>query len=330
MNLFKLLLAMLFSRSSHGVVETGGGAAEPEEEVEDGEVDEQPGDGAEDKPDGETRPEDEDGEIVVSLGDETPPNEDDDEEAIAAALGDDQLKSAAWARMRVQKKELQRQTRDQAQRLRDLEAKVASATPAETAAVLGPKPKLKEFADADEIAQHEKDTEAWYSRKSEVEAQQAKQTRAAEEENAKWQTRIAAVKQAGAALKVADYPAAEQAFEEIFTPIQQAIVIGGFDDPKTSVLLRYALGRNTKKARELAAIADPVRFTIAIADLRRDMKVTSRKAPPPPDTTVRSGMTGATAVDSQLARLQAEADKTGDRSKVAKYLRDKSKAKQAA
>jgi hypothetical protein len=60
------------------------------------------------------------------------------------------------------------------------------------------------------------------------------------------------------------------------------------------------------------------------------MKVAPRKLIPPPDSQVRSTMSGAAAVDSQLERLQLEADKTGNRTKVAAYLRTKAKAKQAA
>lgn len=104
--------------------------------------------------------------------------------------------------------------------------------------------------------------------------------------------------------------------------------MGGPDDAKTSALLRYALGKNPKKAKELAAITDPVKFTFAIAKLEDKLKVAPRKTAPPPDTVVRSSVAGSAAVDSALKRLQDQADKTGDRTKVAAYLR--SKARQAA
>jgi hypothetical protein len=44
---------------------------------------------------------------------------------------------------------------------------------------------------------------------------------------------------------------------------------------------------------------------------------------PAPDTHVSASFAGATAVDNAARALQAEADKTGDRSKVAAYMRDK-------
>lgn len=138
------------------------------------------------------------------------------------------------------------------------------------------------------------------------------------------------MKTAASGLKVSDYDDASQAFEDTFSIVQQGIVIGGPEDPKASALLRYALGKNPKKAKELAAIKDPVKFAFAVAKLETQLKVTPRKSAPPPDRQVRSSVAGATAVDNQLARLQAEADKTGDRSKVAAYLRQKNKAKQAA
>jgi hypothetical protein len=39
----------------------------------------------------------------------------------------------------------------------------------------------------------------------------------------------------------------------------------------------------------------------------------------------RSSMSGASAVDDQLAKLQAQAEKTGDRTPVVRYLQGKAK-----
>ena len=86
----------------------------------------------------------------------------------------------------------------------------------------------------------------------------------------------------------------------------------------------YALGKNPKKAKELAAIADPVKFAFAVAKLEAQLKVTNRKPSPPPPERVISG-TGRVsgAVDSTLERLREEAARTGDMSKVVAYRRQK-------
>ena len=58
------------------------------------------------------------------------------------------------------------------------------------------------------------------------------------------------------------------------------------------------------------------------------MKVTNRKAAPPPEKTVRGNGAVSGTVDSQLERLRAEAEKTGNYTKVNAYkmqLRNKGK-----
>jgi len=60
------------------------------------------------------------------------------------------------------------------------------------------------------------------------------------------------------------------------------------------------------------------------------MKVTSKKAPRPPEKTLNGGNGSLSGtVDSQLASLRAEAEKTGDYTKINKYKSDKRKAEQA-
>lgn len=248
-------------------------------------------------------------EVVVSIGDPDPTEE-------------EEHRAPTWVR------DLRKSNREKDRRIRELEAKVAQAAPAAQAVVIGEKPTM-EGCDFD-AEKFESELEAWHTRKREAEAQKREREQAEEQQRAQWQTRIDAVKTAADGLKVKDYDDASQAFEDTFSAVQQGIVIGGPDDPKGSALLRYALGKNPKKARELAAIKDPVKFAFAVAKLETQLKVTPRRTAPPPDTPLRSSVAGAAAVDSQLARLQAEADRTGDRSKVAKYLREKSLAKQAA
>ena len=81
----------------------------------------------------------------------------------------------------------------------------------------------------------------------------------------------------------------------------------------------YALGKNVKKAQALAAIEDPIEFAFAISDLEKDLKVTKRKTAPAPEKTVRGNAAVSGTVNSQLERLRAEAEKTGNYTKVAAY-----------
>lgn len=243
---------------------------------------------------------DDEDEVVISLGEEPAAEEVDDKGA------------PQWVR------ELRISNRDKDRRIRELEKKLRTAAPAEPAAVaLGAKPTLEscEF----DPEKFETELEAWHERKRTADQQQRSRTEAEEKDRARWQTRMDAVTTAGAALKVKDYADAAQAFEDVFSPVQQGIIIGGPDDPKASALLRYALGKNPKKAKELAAIEDPVKFSFAVANLEKQLKVTPRKTAPPPERVVRSSVAGAAAVDNQLERLRADAAKTGDLSKVLAY-----------
>jgi len=116
---------------------------------------------------------------------------------------------------------------------------------------------------------------------------------------------------------VRDYDEAEHTVMETLNVTQQGVVLQGAENP---ALVVYALGKNIKRAKELAAITDPVRFAFAVAKLEAQLKVTPRTKPPAPEKPMPSGtapVSGAT--DSTLERLREEAARTGDFSKVVKY-----------
>lgn len=244
--------------------------------------------------------------VVITIGEEP-----------AAAEDEEQARAPEWVR------DLRKSNREKDRVIRELQAKVSQATPSPAAVVLGAKPTLA-ACDFDE-AKFETDLTAWHERKQEVEAQQ--RTREAAEQKSKeaWQTKLADYNKSKSAMKVKDFEDAEEVAKSILSITQQGIIVAG---SKNSALLTYAIGKNPNKAKELAALNDPVQFAWEVAQLETKLKVTPRKMPPPPDRQVRGGASGS-AVDSALQRLQTEADKTGDRSKVAQYIRQK-KARQTA
>jgi len=70
-----------------------------------------------------------------------------------------------------------------------------------------------------------------------------------------------------------------------------------------------------------------VKLATAIGKLETQLKVSSKKSPPPPEKAIRGSGSGSGSVDSTLERLRAEAEKTGNMSKVIAYkqqLRKKS------
>jgi len=119
---------------------------------------------------------------------------------------------------------------------------------------------------------------------------------------------------------VKDFEDAESFAMETFSVTQQGIVIQGAENP---ALVIYALGKNPQQAKELAAVNDPVKFAFAVAKLETQLKVSNRKAPPPPEKTVTGNGGAAGAMDATLERLRAEAERTGDYTKVTQYKRQK-------
>ena len=240
-----------------------------------------------------------DDEVVVSFGDEAPPASEDDEN-----------RAPAWV------KDLRRANREKDRRIRELEQRLNSGSQqAEQAVVVGAKPTL-ESCDYD-AEKFEVELEAWHTRKREADNQKAEKDK--EEKAAKdaWVARVKTYEQAKASLKVPDFQDAEDALSDALSVTQQGVILSGAEKPE---LLVYALGKAPAKLKELAAITDPVKFAFAVAKLETQLKVQPRKQAPAPERRV-TGSVPVAGVDQTLARLEAEAEKTGDRTKVVAFKR---------
>lgn len=240
--------------------------------------------------------ESDDDEIVVTIGDESPPSEEGED--------DDGLKGPApeWV------KELRKTSREKDKRIRELEAKIAK--PAETKpAALGNKPKLDDF-DYD-AEQYEKALESWHERKREHDAEQARHRKAEEDQQRDWQAKQSGYAAEKAKVKIRDFEDAEAVVLETLSIDQQAILLHVLDS-RTAALAVAAIGSSPKKAKELAAIKDPVMFAAALGELKKDMTVTTRKAPPPEGKVSGSGPISAAVTGSTLERLKTKAQQTGD------------------
>lgn len=124
-------------------------------------------------------------------------------------------------------------------------------------------------------------------------------------------------------LNLEDFDTAEDAVLQSLTPIQQSIILNGANDP---ALMVYAIGKSKKRADELSKINDPVKFAVEIGKLETQLKVTKKTARTAPEKVVTGSTRHSGGTDTTLERLRAEADKTGNRSKVVEYMR-KLKAK---
>lgn len=239
-------------------------------------------------------------EVTISIGEEPPPPREEP--------------APAWVKeLRKSHRELQRKNRELEQRL---QATQQTTQPAPV--VVGKKPTLE---DADYDAErYEKSLADWFERKRKADEVEAR-ARAAQEAQAKeWQGKLDGYAKAKDTLKVPDFEEAEAFVTETFNVTQQGVLIQGAENPHHVV---YALGKSPKKAKELAAITDPIKFAFAVAKLEAQLKVTSRKPAAAPEKPVSGTGRVSGAVDSTLERLRAEAAKTGNYSKVVAYKNSK-------
>jgi len=212
-------------------------------------------------------------------------------------------------------RDLRKQHREQKRRNRELEAQLeALKSQGQAAKPLGPKPTLEVYDyDTDK---YEKALADWFDRKRRHDAEQdyvQRQQQALEEA---WTAKQQEYFRRKEAMKAKDFDDAEDTVKDILNVTQQGIIVKGAENPEFVV---YALGKNPKKAQELAQIDDPIDFAFAISKLESKLKIATKKSAPPPEKTVKSNGRVSGSVDSTLERLRAEAEKTGDYSKVMRY-----------
>ena len=234
-------------------------------------------------------------EVLVSIGEDAPPP-------------DEPAHAPEWVReLRKTNRELQRQNRE-------LQGKLQTTTTENKPVVLGKKPSLEDYDyDADKF---EEALTTWFERKRTADDVNARQEAEVMNQQKAWQSKLDGYGKAKAELRVKDFEDAEAVAQELFNITQQGVMLQGADNP---ALVIYALGKNPKKAKELAEIKDPVKFAFAVAKLEKDLKVTNRKAAPPPERIVSGTGRSSGAVDSTLERLREEAARTGNMTKVVQY-----------
>ena len=253
-----------------------------------------------------TEAEAEEEEDVVSINGEAPDPETEDDD-----------RAPEWVR------DLRKEYRNEKRRAKELEQKVERLERGNTPASqpIGLKPTL-ESTDYD-TERYETELASWYEKKRTHDDQQnvvQSQQKAVQKE---WETKLESYHSSKAELKVKDYDFAEDVVQDNLSVMQQGMIVQGADNP---ALVVYALGKNPKKAKELASITDPVKFAFAVAKLETNLKVTTRKASSRPEKKISGTARPSGSVDNTLERLRTDAEKTGDYSKVFQYKRQKKSA----
>jgi hypothetical protein len=248
-----------------------------------------------------------------------PPEGDEDDEVLVIFEGEggapppsEQPDNSVLRELRARNREL----------TRELEAKNRQQEPPRIE--VGDKPTLEtcEF-DTDKF---EQEYEAWQARKAQADRQNAEALKAQQQQQEAWNTRVAEVGKQFTDLKAKDLPRALEEVQSAFNETQQAVLTWA---PKNSAAVTLYLGRNPAKAAELAKISNPIALAGELGRLEGKLTVTNkRNAPPPPEQIVRGSAPLSAPVDKHLERLEAEAARSGDRTKVVQYKRQlKAKAR---
>ena len=118
--------------------------------------------------------------------------------------------------------------------------------------------------------------------------------------------------------KVPNYKELEQAVVDALPEQRQAMIKIACGDAARMVV---ALSKSPQKLAELAEMNE-VEFVYNLGKMESSMaKVNRNPTKPKPTSHKLEGGTGG--IDTQLAKLEAEADKTGDRSKIHAYNKQK-------
>jgi len=259
----------------------------------------------------DSEPSDEPSEPVEAEADESEEAEDDLVVSIDGESPAPEEAAPEWVR------DLRKQHREQKRRNRELEQELEQMrNQGQRAQPLGPKPTLEVFDyDTDK---YEKALADWFDRKRRHDAEQETAQRQQQAIEEAWTAKQQEYFRRKEAMKAKDFDDAEDTVKDILNVTQQGIIVKGAENPEFVV---YALGKNPKKAQELAQIDDPIDFAFAISKLESKLKIATKKSAPPPEKTVKGTGRVSGSVDSTLERLRAEAEKTGDYSKVMKYKR---------
>ncbi|MBJ8495548.1 hypothetical protein GHV14_16540 [Acinetobacter nosocomialis] len=216
-------------------------------------------------------------------------------------------------------KELRKEKKESDRRIKELEAKLNEQNKPETIE-LGEKPKLEDYGYDEDNPEYIEALEKWVDRKFQLKEQERKKQEEQEKAQKVWQEKLNnyEAKKTAIKSKVRDFDEAEEFARDVLNQTQQGILIHAAEKPE---LLIYHLGTNPQKAKELAAITDPIQFAFAAAKIDAQIKMTARKPSTSPERKPSGSASLSGTVNSKLESLRAEAERTGDYTEVNKYKR---------
>lgn len=207
-------------------------------------------------------------------------------------------------------KHLRNQLREKSKELEQ----VRKATPSPQKIEVGDKPTLAGCEYDEE--RYEADLDAWKERKAASERAETEGQKVQRQAQEAWQRDYEGYQQKRSALTFPDVDEVEAVATASLNEVQQAVIVRAADNPAQ---LLYALGKHPAKLGELSAITDPLKLAVAVAKLEGALKVTQRRKAPDPEHIERGSAPVSKGKDATLERLEKEAARTGDRTKVIAY-----------
>ena len=209
--------------------------------------------------------------------------------------------------------------RELRQRNRELttEIKALRNGKAEEVVEVGERPTL-ESCDFDED-RYTAEYDAWRDRKAQAERVEAEAKERQGKQAEEWADLHRSYEADKASLNVPDFDEAEAEVAAVLPESTRALLL---KSGKGAALVA-ALHRSPSKLEELSKL-DPTDAALMIGELRSKLTMTKRSRPNP-DRPVR-GTAAPVNADKELARLEKEAERTGDRTRLINYKRSLKRA----
>lgn len=204
--------------------------------------------------------------------------------------------------------------------VRDAKRELAERRKAEAPQiVVGERPTL-EGCDYDED-KFAAELEQWHERKGQAAEAEKQAAQQAQVRNQEFERAIGTYRTRAAALPVKDFQQAEEAVRAALPDLLQSAIIQYADDPAKVV---YALYKHPQKMAQIADEPDPIKAIKAVWNMERNIKVATRKAPPPPmaGNIQRGSAPVASAPDKEAEKLFNAGQKSGDMTAYLAYQRE--------
>ena len=239
-------------------------------------------------------------------GEEAESQDDSDDDALDFSFDDDGDSSDPFKGQEAP--EWVKKAREENRELkRQLKQREAQQMPQQ---VLREEPTLDDHDYDDEA--FKQDYAQWLQEKQQIDAQVQAERQKYQQYHERYKADVDAIK-----AKAPDYDEVELSVVDVLSEQKQGLLQMLVDNPAKVV---YALGKNSPAQLDRLSKLDDIQFAkqIVLMEMQMSSKTKSRNQnKPKPKTHELEGAAGG--ADTRLAKLEAEADRTGDRSKVAAY-----------